>query len=826
MRLLRSILTGAMWAATAGLPAIAQTPSSTGTRQILSLSFASATGDLAAVGVQPLVGGFSVAERSGQRMLKATAASEFLIRLPERLPTDFTLEFDLIPKGSAAPGDDLAVEGTGQLSESSSSAHLFWHPNTLRVRGGGVEYQARMPADLAEGVRGTLTRIVATFEGETVKLYTNGRRLYTLIERRFARGSVLRVFMGGQGDGDDAVYLARLRVLAGVAAPAPLTVVTTMAPAGTITPMAAPPPPPPERISTPGELVPSRPATVQVVGNGPAPTDLAVSAGPTTAHLSWKSVPKAVSYKVFRGLVGSMSATELTSKPWANSTTQLMGVTDLVPDASRSYTYQVQAYQADGTYGSAKVDYTPSKPTDPTGLTGSSPLPGTVKLSWAGVWGAVQYLVTGPGVPANTTVSDPAFSVSSIPMGVHTYRVASVFASEGVMTASTSWPSVEVRVGPASNTSMLTLPNGRGSLAEYNLHACNAGKWLSTQQIWVNTWCDLPTSTSMAQVTGFPLLNLYGIQEFQPSQGSNIMTGARFDIFVNANEWTTFRHWRWGKDNLVVPEAAFEDVADLGRGRRVGCVQRGAGSSASTMCWALNTPGVLSIIVQSQQESSFLLFRDLMEDPMAPNPFGCPLPKDWWDMGWVCGKMVGQSSTTLDSRGDRFAPHACLACHGGRYDVATGKVIGATLLPLDPKGFKFSGDRSSQEETIRQLNMVVFTSNASPGVRDYITQMYGARQSVIGASVSDDFVPPGWASQPAVFKDVYRPYCASCHNAQSGSLGFRTWDDMVLEKVRVQRAICTGSMPHAEVPYARFWGGGASTPWPRQLLAALGYPPC
>ena len=38
-----------------------------------------------------------VVEKDGQRMLRASAASEFLITLPERLPARFTLEFDPTP---------------------------------------------------------------------------------------------------------------------------------------------------------------------------------------------------------------------------------------------------------------------------------------------------------------------------------------------------------------------------------------------------------------------------------------------------------------------------------------------------------------------------------------------------------------------------------------------------------------------------------------------------------------------------------------------------------------------------------------------------------
>jgi hypothetical protein len=85
------------------------------------------------------------------------------------------------------------------------------------VVGGGAVYQADMPADLAATTPGNLTRLVLEVSGPTVKLYTNGRRLYTL-DRQFPRGRVLRVWLGGQDEGLNAVYLAGLRILPGAVA--------------------------------------------------------------------------------------------------------------------------------------------------------------------------------------------------------------------------------------------------------------------------------------------------------------------------------------------------------------------------------------------------------------------------------------------------------------------------------------------------------------------------------------------------------------------------------------------------------------------------------
>lgn len=248
-------------AATAGLP----TSFVPGSRTIFDLNLAA----------EPL-GGFprrlslqkgnvEVVAKNGAPMLKASMESEFLITLPEPLPQDFTLELELIPKACCNP-DDLMLEGTPSRNRGANSAELVWDAEALRVVGGGTMYQAPMPPDLSLVVPSALTRVNLSFQGPTITLYTNGKRLYTL-DRQFVRGQVLRVFLGGQDDNKYAVYLARLRVaeiVAGSAtqamgvnttpapqvtavggqtpatpAPAPISALPAAAPTGTITPMAS-----------------------------------------------------------------------------------------------------------------------------------------------------------------------------------------------------------------------------------------------------------------------------------------------------------------------------------------------------------------------------------------------------------------------------------------------------------------------------------------------------------------------------------------------------------------------------------------------------------
>lgn len=159
-------------------------------------------------GIRVVQGAWSPVQRDGMRMFKVDKPTELLVSLLETLPRDFTLEIQLVPKYCCNPAD-LAI---GEVNQGDASAYLSWSPAGVRAVGGGELYQADMPEDLYVVMPAALTEVTMSFEDNTVKLYTNGRRLYTLSDRRFARGNTLRLALGGQGDGDQAVYLASLRI--------------------------------------------------------------------------------------------------------------------------------------------------------------------------------------------------------------------------------------------------------------------------------------------------------------------------------------------------------------------------------------------------------------------------------------------------------------------------------------------------------------------------------------------------------------------------------------------------------------------------------------
>ena len=167
-------------------------------------------------GIRVLQGSWTPVQKDGMRMFQASRPTELLVSLLEPLPRDFTLELELVPKACCNPAD----LGIGEVNQGDASARLDWSPERVSAVGGAEEmYQAPMPEDFAVTLPAALTEVTASFDGATIKLYTNGRRLYTLTDRRFARGRTLRLSLGGQDNEDQAVYLAKLRI--GTNAPPP-----------------------------------------------------------------------------------------------------------------------------------------------------------------------------------------------------------------------------------------------------------------------------------------------------------------------------------------------------------------------------------------------------------------------------------------------------------------------------------------------------------------------------------------------------------------------------------------------------------------------------
>jgi hypothetical protein len=809
-----------------------------GARTILALDFAGTpVGDFP-TGLRLLQGNLEVADKNGMHMLRASSPSEFVIRLPEVLPANFTLEFDLIPKACCNPVD-LMVEGVISGSRSPVSAQIEWDAEHFAVVGGNpVMFQMDMPAVIAAALPSQMTHVAMSVEGETIRGYTNGQRLYTLTGRKFVRGTLLRVSLGGQDDDKYAVHLARVRVAdlataivasnAPQAGPRSVSAMPTqpnagsapaasgavLVPAATATAVAGPPTSP-TTVAGPSSLG-SRPSGSPAVSAGPAPTGFAVSAStPATVTFGWDPASGATDYTLLR--------TAGVGQPWVRvnpSPITSVSYTDAnALDHRVTYTYRLQANYGGNPPGYADLNVSLPAPQDPTGFTGIATLPASVHLSWQPVPGASAYLLNGPGL-AGTTVNGTSFVVGTAPGGNNVYRVASVYGAAGVLTPAASWPAVTVRVAPTPILPYLSLVNGPGNPTLEAQHNRLKGICWDNDDGW--SWGCRPADDS-----------------YRPSLK---------DIFNFWGAATKFRNAIPVSD-VLSETVTFSDVADLGFGRRVWCGLTGGGylclasshgpdgaganhAQQNADAAALNH-GSRSYTVISRERAKFggKMYFYQFTYPNGVDPTTTePDPVRRFDAQLRNSLPTVNNSAVpskLDSQGQKFAPHVCLSCHGGRFNPADNSVIDGRLLPIDPSRVVFStlpgATRADQEMKIQDINRSVYDAG-TPLVQEYVSKMYGGNWSL---PARDDIVPAGWSGQQNLWNTVVRPYCIMCHMAQLGPLAFASFNDMMSVKDRVRKSVCTdGTMPHSEVTFRQFWARTDSSSLADQLVTALGFQSC
>ena len=181
-----------------------------GSREIFSVNFAAEPQDEFPRRLRTVRGNMTMVMKDGVAALRASDPAAFVVMLPERLPNDFTLEFDLIPKTSGNP-TDLNFEGTVSQDRGPASAMVEWSPSKVNVVGGGEMAQIPMPDDLQPLLHAQPSEVRVSVKGPTITLFTNGQQIFSL-DRKFPRGRVLRVELGGYDDDKYAVYLTKFRL--------------------------------------------------------------------------------------------------------------------------------------------------------------------------------------------------------------------------------------------------------------------------------------------------------------------------------------------------------------------------------------------------------------------------------------------------------------------------------------------------------------------------------------------------------------------------------------------------------------------------------------
>jgi hypothetical protein len=364
-------------------------------------------------------------------MLRASSPTTVLVHLPQALPQDFVMEFDFVPK-LAVNSEDFHVEGTRNPDQGDFSAVLMWYSSNVRVVGGApAQFDAPMPSALYGVLAGALTRVSISVQGTVMRVYTNGQLTHTIPNRKFVRAPFLRLFLGGEDDDQNAVYLASLRVAdLGFS-----TATNSSALGGANVPGQQPgaggsggQPVGSSGGTGSGTLGPNSSGTTS--GNAPVPiaiANLTVTDTPAGPVVSWLGVPSAV-YMVQRWLMTdptccantSPASPALTSPPWQ----------DMPLPVSGTYVYSVTATTSSGST-SAQVQFTYQR--SGTGQTIPPPTPGTRPT--ASPMPTPSSTTTGTNPPpsstSGTTATSPTTSTAST---AATLPAASPTATGGTVT--------------------------------------------------------------------------------------------------------------------------------------------------------------------------------------------------------------------------------------------------------------------------------------------------------------------------------------------------------------------------------------------------------
>jgi hypothetical protein len=202
--------------------------------------------------------------------------------------------------------------------------------------------------------------------------------------------------------------------------------------------------------------------------------------------------------------------------------------------------------------------------------------------------------------------------------------------------------------------------------------------------------------------------------------------------------------------------------------------------------------------------------------------------------GGAGGKRI--SFAILDSEGKKSIPQICLVCHGGSYNATAvmggppaHTVTGASFREFDVVTFLYDTGlfkRSNQEDQFRQLNQIVKNTNpnalnANHPITQVIDNLYGGHVDTPGTAApadfaSDAFFPTGadsWDGHGPLYRTIPRVYCRACHVAQSNYEDwtkfsqFHNYSQPVpgIGSTLGTRVCADRNMPHAEVPFKKFW---------------------
>jgi hypothetical protein len=300
---------------------------------------------------------------------------------------------------------------------------------------------------------------------------------------------------------------------------------------------------------------------------------------------------------------------------------------------------------------------------------------------------------------------------------------------------------------------------------------------------------------------------------FRIGSGDSTYSKAYYDAIDPTRSILTLDQWKafFGFGTNTSGIAIYYNRYELGLGRLLGA--------------ATNKNGAIGIFHANHGSSDRVINGVSLKNTVCISfkPTG---PTDYSVQFWAFdGHGDRANYAQLDSMGHRPVPQICITCHGGTYpgpSVHTANLKGK-FLPLALEWLDYSKDsrwtRAAQEDRFRSLNEIAYlTGLASPTITALVQGRYA------GGSYNNNYVPPGWASQPDLWSNVIAPYCAGCHQARTGLLAFDSYDKLQQASGSIDHLICGAhAMPSPLPAFNLFWSSRCgSVDAPAMLKNALG----
>jgi hypothetical protein len=276
---------------------------------------------------------------------------------------------------------------------------------------------------------------------------------------------------------------------------------------------------------------------------------------------------------------------------------------------------------------------------------------------------------------------------------------------------------------------------------------------------------------------------------------------------INAySEAPTFAQWlavNGFTDADAANEVVFYNPNEIGLGRRLNCT----GNIPHTACYVTKYghPG------GSPQEA-------FDETVSNVSPGDTVAMVRGTDMKFYVYRPDGSlaTNTVFDPSGPKYVPYACLHCHGSAlYDYyGYHSFPYGNFVVLDPQAYRYPGARKSdassldlQQEKFRRINRLLsFGHPADSPYTKLLQSIYPGQNGlgvyIPGTKAIDSPVPMLWSGLPAIWHDVVKPSCRTCHMWQD-VLSFDS-PGLILTGIATGD-ICVGDMPNAFNPMLRLW---------------------